>query len=119
MKKTALVGAASLAACLLVSVAARADDFDGNWAVHLITESGACDHSVNTTVGVTGGRIMDAGLIVTTNGSVDGHGHVALRVAGAGHIVAASGVLASRGGSGTWNSPSHQCSGHWVASRQG
>lgn len=117
MKTTALISAAAMAACMGLSGHAAAQDFDGKWAVKLTTISGSCDASLSTTVGVSGGRIADSGLLMTTNGSVDGNGRLAIRVAGGGHTLAASGKLAAQSGSGTWTSPSHQCAGRWVASR--
>ena len=117
MKTTALIGAAAAVAFLGLAGPAGAQDFDGKWSVRLTTISGSCDASLSTTVGVSGGRIADAGMFLSTHGSVDNSGHLAIRAAGGGYTLAASGKLAAQGGSGTWTSPSHQCSGRWVASR--
>lgn len=117
MKTTALVGAAAMAVCSVWFDAAAAQDFDGKWAVRLTTISGSCDAALSTTVGVSGGRIADAGMFLSTHGSVDDKGHLAIRAAGGGYTLAATGKLAEQSGSGTWTSPSHQCAGRWVASR--
>lgn len=117
MKTTALIGAAAMAVYSGLPGPALAQDFDGKWAVKLTTISGSCDASLSTTVGVSGGRIADAGMFLSTHGSVDDSGHLAIRAAGGGYTLAASGKLAAQSGSGTWTSPSHQCAGRWVASR--
>ena len=117
MTRTALFGAAMAVASVGFILPAAAKDFDGQWAVQLQTLSGSCDATLSTTVGVARGRIDESGLIMTSNGSVDEKGRIALQVAGGGHTFAANGKLAARAGSGTWTSPSKQCSGKWVATR--
>ncbi len=117
MKMTALLSAAALAALTLPTLAA--DSFDGKWAVELRTEKGSCDASRSATLGVQGGRIEEAGLVVSANGTVDARGHVSVSVSGGGDTMAARGVLARSAGSGTWTSPSRGCSGRWSANRQG
>lgn len=114
--KMKLFGAATLAA---ISVPALAENFDGKWAVQMKTEKGSCDPAVSTTLGVQGGRIEEAGLIISARGTVDARGQVSVQVSGGGDTMAARGVLARNAGSGTWTSPSRQCSGRWSASREG
>ena len=84
MKTTALIGAAAMAVYSGLHGSASAQDFDGKWAVKLTTISGSCDASLSTTVGVSGGRIADAGMFLSTHGSVDDSGHLAIRAAGGG-----------------------------------
>ena len=114
---TALFGAAGLAASSFPAIAA--DSYDGTWSVELRTEKGSCDASRSARLGVQGGRIEEAGFVVSANGTVDARGRVSVNVSGGGDMLAAKGVLAKSAGSGTWASPSRGCSGRWSASREG
>lgn len=117
MKISVLFGAAVLVVCGCSVAAAEA--FDGSWAVELRTEKGSCDPSRSTTLSVQGGRIEEAGMVVSARGTVDHRGRVVVQVSGGGDSMAARGTLVRNAGSGTWVSPSRQCSGRWSAIRAG
>ena len=92
--------------------------YDGQWAVQLVTEKGACDRSLSWDVAVAGNRIADGGGFAQTTGAVDPHGRVTLSVMQGGDRVSASGKLSGVAGSGAWSSPTRACSGRWRASKR-
>ena len=102
----------------LSSAPAIAGGYDGQWAVQLVTEKGACDRSLSWDVGVAASRISDAGALMQTTGWVDPQGRVHLMVTSGGDKVAASGKLIGAAGAGAWASPTCGCSGHWRASKR-
>ncbi len=88
--------------------------FDGIWNVTIVTNSGSCEHTANSTLTVTEGKISAAGANVS--GSIGREGLVRVSINGA----YANGQLSGNAGSGKWNGASGgiPCSGRWQASRQ-
>jgi hypothetical protein len=88
--------------------------YDGLWNVTIVTNSGSCEPSANSTLTVTDGKISAVGADVT--GSIGREGLVRVSINGA----YANGQLSGNAGSGKWNGASGgiPCSGRWQASRQ-
>jgi hypothetical protein len=116
------MGAFRLSMCasvLAICAAApsEASNYDGQWSVQLTTEQGTCGLSYQGTLNVAGGRIQDSGMFMQTAGSVDQSGRVLIQIVRGSDRLAAGGQLQGHAGSGKWNLPSQQCSGHWQAAR--
>jgi hypothetical protein len=88
--------------------------FDGVWNVTIVTKSGGCEPTANSTLTVSEGKISAAGANVS--GSIGHEGLVRVSINGA----YANGQLSGNAGSGKWNGASGgiPCSGRWQASRQ-
>jgi hypothetical protein len=104
---SALSGAASLPAL-------AQSPYDGLWSVTIVTNSGTCEPTANSTLTVADGKISGAGANVS--GSIGNGGLVKVSINGA----YANGQLSGNAGSGKWNGASAgiPCSGRWQASRQ-
>src|SRR5579872_7346810 len=89
--------------------------YDGTWNVTIVTKSGSCEPTANSTLTVSEGKISAAGANVS--GSIGRAGLVRVSINGA----YANGQLSGNTGSGKWNGASAgiPCSGRWQASRQG
>src|ERR1700693_3549921 len=73
------LAAAALGAMLLTGpeASARMADFDGNWSVLVITESGTCDAAYRYGVSVENGAVRYRGESgIDVQGTVDDRGHV-------------------------------------------
>ena len=88
--------------------------FDGTWSVTIVTKSGSCEPTANSTLTITEGKISAAGANVS--GNIGHEGLVRVSINGA----YANGQLSGNAGSGKWNGASGgiPCSGRWQASRQ-
>jgi type 1 fimbria pilin len=88
--------------------------YDGTWNVTIVTKSGSCEPTANSTLTVTEGKISAAGANVS--GSIGREGLVRVSINGA----YANGQLSGNAGSGKWNGASGgiPCSGRWEAARQ-
>ena len=111
------VSICTLAAISMILPVSAASRYDGTWSVALTTERGACDAAYTWSVAVTNGRIGDNGPFVQWVGSVNNKGRVILNVIHGSDVVAAAGAIKGATGSGTWQSPTTQCSGRWYAVR--
>jgi hypothetical protein len=111
-----LAGIAALASVSAALPAVAGTNYDGNWSVALQTERGTCQ-AASWSLAVSGGRIEDSGLFVQSAGYIDGRGHVVLRVTHGSDTLAANGRVEGARASGTWQSPTQQCSGRWFATR--
>lgn len=109
--------AALVAGTALQILPAAASNFDGTWAVSVVTEQGGCD-AYRWNLGINGGRIDDRGLLATTSGSVNQRGVVSVTVTHGSDQLAATGTLTGLDGSGRWTLPNRQCSGHWRAEKR-
>lgn len=114
--------AASLTALATVPADARdAGNFDGTWAVTLVTESGSmCDARYSYSLAVQDGQIRPMAKAAsggaTVSGRVGSDGSVGLSVSTSAASGSASGRLTNAGGGGTWQVASF-CSGRWTARR--
>lgn len=118
MRSISLLACASAlaSACLILPVSA-ASGYDGTWSVALTTERGNCDPAYTWSIAVTNGRIGDDNLFVQSEGFVNEKGRVILQVTHGSDVLAAAGAIKGVIGSGTWESPTSQCSGRWQAVR--
>jgi hypothetical protein len=119
MKSVVFVGLSAFLTFSSVSATfAGGGSYDGQWAVHLVTEKGSCDRSLSWDVGVAASRIADSGMLVQTTGAVDSQGRVTLLLTHGSDRVSASGKLSGASGVGGWNSPTLECSGRWRAEKR-
>ena len=88
--------------------------YDGLWSVTIVTKTGTCEPTANSTLTVAAGKISGPGTNVS--GSIGHEGLVRVSINGA----YANGQLNGNSGSGKWNGASAgiPCSGRWEASRQ-
>jgi hypothetical protein len=112
--RTHVMIAAAVFAGLAAVPAAAQTPYDGLWNVTIVTKSGSCEPSTQSTLVVSDGKISAPGSDVT--GSIGREGVVRVSIGGA----YANGQLSGNVGSGKWNGASAgvPCSGRWEASRQ-
>ena len=117
--------ALALIACLFLlptcrPAAAKAADYNGRWAVDLVTESGPCSAHYSYAVTISDGQVRlvsgDDGARVS--GQVGADGNIGLDVTKGGASGSGTGHLDAGKGSGTWK-VSSLCSGRWTARRSG
>jgi hypothetical protein len=114
---------AALGTMLFTSSGASAStaDFDGNWSVLVITESGTCDVAYRYGVSVENGAVRYRGESgIDVQGTVDDRGHVNVTIGRGDQRAEGTGRLTADGGTGTWSgsSPSSRCRGRWEAERR-
>ena len=113
--RLAFFGSLIVASGLIASAPAIAQTpYDGLWNVTVVTKTGSCEPTTNSTLTVTDGRISAPGADIS--GSVGREGLVRVSINGA----YANGQLNGNAGSGKWNGASAgiPCSGRWEASRR-
>jgi hypothetical protein len=101
---------------------ARTSNYDGNWSVLIVTNSGQCDRGYRYGVTIRGGRVSyEGGAAVNVQGAVSGNGAVQVRLSAGSQGATGSGRLGRDSGSGTWRGvgSSGSCSGTWTAERRG
>ena len=104
-----------LFASALAPAAIATPSHDGVWSVSLVTRSGDCDRSVASQIQVREGRVNENLLFARIVGSVGGNGAVSLQVLRGGDSLNARGTVSGTRGSGSWTSPSKNCTGIWTA----
>ena len=94
--------------------------FDGNWSVSIVTDSGSCDRGYRYALRIANGRIYYDNPSFNINGQVNARGQVSVTVSAGGQSASGTGRLSRDYGTGTWigRSASDQCSGHWEAERR-
>jgi hypothetical protein len=94
--------------------------FDGNWSVSIITDSGSCDRGYRYALRIANGRIYYDNPSFNINGQVNARGQVSVTVSAGGQSASGIGRLSRDYGEGTWigRSAADQCSGHWEAERR-
>ena len=110
-----------LAATLAPSPAAARTNFDGNWSVLIVTDSGTCDRGYRYGLSIRNGRVFYEGsAAVNVNGQVSPNGRVQVRVWAGSQRANGAGRLSSNYGSGTWRGAgsSSSCAGSWTAERR-
>lgn len=113
----ALAAGVILPGCL--PARANTADYNGRWAVELVTESGPCSASYTYAVAISGGhvRLVSGDDGARVSGQVGADGDVDLNVVKGGASGSGNGRLKSGGnGSGRWT-VSSLCSGRWTARR--
>lgn len=128
MRKVArcFISAAVAALAVAVGIAtstgsALAANFDGQWSVLVVTESGTCDRAYRYPVRVVNGRVIYSGeASIEVSGRVDPGGGVRVSIGRGDQSAIGSGRLRRDSGSGTWRgrSPSAACAGSWTAERR-
>lgn len=101
---------------------ARANAFDGDWSVVILTRTGNCDPSYRFGVRISNGIILnDYGQSVNLQGRVSSNGSVRVNLSAGGQYASGQGRLSPSYGSGSWSGQgsSGYCGGAWQASRRG
>jgi hypothetical protein len=94
--------------------------FDGNWSVSIVTDSGTCDRGYRYALRIRDGRIYYDNPSFNVSGQVNARGYVSVTVGAGSQQAVGTGRLSRDYGEGTWSgqSPSDRCSGHWEAERR-
>ncbi len=94
--------------------------FDGNWSVSIITDSGTCDRGYRYALRIRDGRISYDNPNFNVSGQVTPRGYVSVMVGAGSQQAIGTGRMSRDYGAGTWNgrSSTAQCSGHWEAERR-
>jgi hypothetical protein len=113
----------------VVATAARADSgltgvrlkgSDGIYSIKVTTHRGDCTKHYKWMILVSGGRVSSVGgTPMDVSGQISSRGVVALQFERFGQVAKVTGKVAKGFGSGTWSSPTLQCSGSWRATRRG
>src|SRR5437016_1629808 len=101
--------------------AAARTNYDGNWSVLIVTDSGPCDRGYRYGLAIRNGRVFYQGsAAVNVDGQVSPNGRVQVRVWAGSQSASGAGRLSSNFGSGTWRGAgsSSSCAGSWTAERR-
>src|SRR3954453_9382453 len=101
-------------------VAARTN-YDCNWSVLIVTNSGPCDRAYRYGLSIRDGRVFYQGSAsVNVDGRVAPNGRVQVRVWAGSQSANGTGRLSSGYGSGNWRGAgsSSSCEGSWTAERR-
>ncbi|MEJ0077579.1 MAG: hypothetical protein WDO17_19535 [Alphaproteobacteria bacterium] len=97
-------------------------NYDGNWSVLIVTNSGPCDRGYRYGLSIRGGRVFYEGsLAVNVDGQVAPNGAVRVRVSAGSQGASGIGRLSSDGyGEGSWRGEGSagNCWGTWTAERR-
>jgi hypothetical protein len=128
MLKRILLAAAVLAAPSAIATAAprvpaaapSVAQFDGNWSVSIITDSGTCDRGYRYALHIRDGRIYYDNPSFNISGQVNARGYVSVTVGAGSQQAVGTGRMSRDYGEGTWSgrSATDQCSGRWEAERR-
>jgi hypothetical protein len=96
------------------------NQFDGNWSVSIITDSGTCDRGYRYAVRILDGRIYYDNPNFNVSGQVNPRGYVSVTVGAGSQQAVGTGRLSRDYGEGTWSgrSSADSCTGHWEAERR-
>ena len=116
----AALSAASSWTAPAVSAAPGVTQFDGNWSVSIVTDSGECDRGYRYALRIAGGKIYYDNPSFDISGQVNPGGQVRVVVKAGSQVAVGTGRMSRDYGTGTWSgqSPSSHCSGHWEAERR-
>jgi hypothetical protein len=110
-----LMGAASTS----VVKAGGLHNHDGLYAVDITTKHGDCHKHSRWTILVSGGHVSSAGdTPMNASGHINPHGNVHLTFKRFHHVAKVTGRLTTEAGSGTWHSPTMECTGSWHTHRR-
>src|SRR2546423_14573093 len=96
-------------------------NYDGNWSVLIVTNSGPCDRGYRYGLSIRGGRVFYQGSAsVNVDGQVSNNGLVRVRVSAGSQGATGWGRLGPDFGSGSWRGvgSSDTCSGTWTAEKR-
>src|SRR5438270_4916069 len=116
----ALAAAAAAAVAAPAPVAARTN-YDGNWSVLIVTNSGSCDRGYRYGLSIRNGRVFYEGsAAVNVSGQVAPNGRVQVRVWAGSQSANGAGRLSGNYGSGNWQGAgsASSCAGTWTAERR-
>ena len=124
--RTLVLGTLAAGSALAAGTAGAAPapaDFNGTWAVEMVTEAGSCDRSYTYTIAVEDGAVRYHQASpdepkVTVSGRIGQDGGVKLGIRRSLASAAASGKLQGNGGAGAWKVEFLGCSGRWTATRR-
>jgi hypothetical protein len=94
--------------------------FNGDWKVALVTETGMCGSALQYGIAIDNGSINHRGASdssINVFGRVDRGGRVRVTLVRGTARAAAIGQLKLASGSGTWQLPTLGCTGRWSAAR--
>ena len=116
----AALSAASSWTAPAVSAAPGVTQFDGNWSVSIVTDSGECDRGYRYALHIAGGKIYYDNPSFDISGQVNPGGQVRVVVKAGSQVAVGTGRMSRDYGTGTWSgqSPTSRCSGHWEAERR-
>ena len=116
----AALSAASSWTAPAVSAAPGVTQFDGNWSVSIVTDSGECDRGYRYALRIAGGKIYYDNPSFDISGQVNPGGQVRVVVKAGSQVAVGTGRMSRDYGTGTWSgqSPTSRCSGHWEAERR-
>ncbi len=117
---SALAGLALAGAIAPASAAARTN-YDGNWSVLIVTQTGPCDKAYRYGLSIRNGRVSYEGSApVNVRGGVAGNGRVNVAVTAGAQGANGTGRLSGNSGSGNWigKGSMGSCSGTWSAERR-
>ena len=90
--------------------------YDGNWAVEVTVQRGACQDGLSLPIKVSNGTIAYNGLInIAATGRVRADGNIDATFTRNNEAMSASGRIGPERGSGEWIAPSRSCAGRWQA----
>jgi hypothetical protein len=94
--------------------------FDGNWSVSIITDSGTCDRGYRYALRIADGRIYYDNPNFNVSGQVNARGYVSVSVGAGSQQAVGTGRLSRDYGEGTWSgrSSTDASAGHWEAERR-
>jgi hypothetical protein len=114
-------GFAFAATTLAPLPASARTNYDGNWSVLIVTDSGPCDRGYRYGLTIRNGQVSYEGsAAVNVAGKVSNNGAVRVRVWAGSQVANGAGRLGRDYGSGNWRgvSGSGSCSGTWTAERR-
>jgi hypothetical protein len=93
--------------------------YDGVYGVNITTKHGDCDKHSHWTILVKGGSVSSVGSTpMSASGHINSEGKVHLTFRRFHHHATVTGMFTTSAGSGSWHSPSLECSGSWHAHRR-
>jgi len=116
-----LLSVLAFTAVLSPEPAAARTNYDGNWSVLIVTNSGPCDRAYRYGLSIRNGRVFYEGsAAVNVDGRVAPNGRVQVRVWAGSQSASGTGRLASTYGSGMWQGTgsASSCAGSWTAERR-
>ena len=96
-------------------------NYDGNWSVLIVTNSGSCDRGYRYGLSIRNGRVFYEGsAAVNVSGQVAPNGRVQVRVWAGSQSANGAGRLSGNYGSGNWQGAgsASSCAGTWTAERR-
>ncbi len=96
---------------------AWAATYDGIWSVSIITKDGSCSN-YRWDITIANGQATEIeGKAGLSSGDISNGGQVAITIVRDSDTLNATGSAAGASASGTWTSPTLECSGVWDAAR--